>query len=173
MWPILEFILSFGLGAAVASSDLVRKKVGVPTQTPSHRSSVILQCLGIVMLILVGSTTYEQHHDSVLRQRAADCQQARNAEFAEGIKARADAQEAFRVADEKFTDADERWVADQIQVLRASRDRSLPQSERDRLTKQWLDSLEIKQQSALDKKRALVELGQARLHNPVASPRDC
>lgn len=173
LWPIIEFIGAFGLGVGLGSWDLIRVKVGVPTQPPSRRSAVIVQSLGIVMLILVGSTTYEQHRDSEARQHDADCQSARNQEFSDGIKARADAQEAFRVADEQFTTADEAWVADQILVLRASKDRTLTQAQRDVLTDRWLHSLEVKRQSALAKSEALRTLGQVRTDNPIDPPRDC
>lgn len=173
LWPIIEFIGAFGLGVGLGSWDLIRVKAGVPTQTSGRRSAVVLQSLGIIMLILVGSTTYEQHRDSEARQHDADCQRDRNQEFSDGIAARAAAQAAFTDADVAFTAADEEWVADQIRVLDASRDRALSQADKDRLTDQWRASLAAKLNSAQVKEKALRDLGQARDEHPINPPRDC
>ena len=101
---------------------------------------------------------------------ATDHQAKCNQSFREGIAARAAAQQAFGVADEQFTDADARWVEDQIKALDASRDRSLTQDQRDKIAEEYRQSLVVKLDSALAKKRALVELDQARQVNPVDNP---
>lgn len=101
---------------------------------------------------------------------ATDHQAKCNQQFRDGIAARAAAQKAFGQADELFTDADTAWVEDQIRALDASRDPNLTKAERDKVTEEYRRSLVVKRDSAIAKKKALVELDQARNSNPVDTP---
>lgn len=101
---------------------------------------------------------------------ATDHQANCNRTFRDGIAARAAAQKAFGQADELFTDADTAWVDDQIRALDASRDPALTHAQRDQVTDNYRKSLVVKRESAIAKKRALVELDEARNRNPVDNP---
>lgn len=157
LWPIIEFIGAFALGVGMGSWDLIRVKAGVPTQPPSRRSAVVVQSMGIVMLILVGSSTYEQYQASAEYRRVAECQARYNDEFRDGLAGRADANQASNDAEIAFVDS-------QLRFARAMRDRAMPTPERDAAFDAFSGALQVK-------RAALLELRQARVDNPVDGSR--
>jgi hypothetical protein len=129
-------------------------------------TQVVLSVVTVVYLM-----TYVSNMRRVNEQQ--ECQIAVNTQLRERSALIAAAQTTYNKIDERFTEADEVWVADQMQVLEMSTNRTLSQAERERLTDRWQRSLAEKLKSATEKKDALRALDKAREANPVPPPPTC
>lgn len=153
--PVLTFLIGLGLGVGLGASDLLRARLGYPKQDRTHRADLIMQTIGVAMLILIGTTTYEQLHGQELRRHETECQARWNINFQDGLAARSKAAQASADSEIEFVVAQRRFA------LVMSHRETLPTTERDTAYIEFLAALDAKE-------GALAELGRARQQNPIS-----
>lgn len=152
--PVVTFVIGFAGGAALG--DLVRHLLRRPG---GHTETLMNTILGVAILTAIGYTVFSTWAATAELHRVADCQRARNTEFAEAIAVRADTTEAN-------IRANDRYIASQQRFLQTIISPDTPASE---LRAAYEDYL-----AALDEARSTnAELLRVRETHPVPQPIRC